>query len=216
MTAAAGVFGQQVPGLAGVVRDEELVGHDPAVPSVLAEQLPAAEQECDVEIVGSAQLRVMRPQVGLIGVPYRPRVDVRRVPDDDVEAARAHDPGELLWPAERPAAGYRGVLDETVTAFDGVVQLAGYLAADPRPEPQAQLGDLDGFRIEIHAIDILPEDAAGILSGRGGVVQHGPGALVLGQQHVEHVHQKGTGPARGIEDLNVPQESLVIAVVPAS
>ncbi len=84
------------------------------------------------------------------GEPFLP--DVRRVADDHIEAAGGEDFGEGGLPVEGLGVD-GGVGDDAVALADGVVEGGEGLAVGGGFDPEAELADLDGLGVEVHAVE---------------------------------------------------------------
>ena len=53
-----------------------------------------------------------------------------------------------------------GIADDAVPFADGVVEAGERLAARGGLDPEAELADLDGLGVEVHAVEVVLEDLA--------------------------------------------------------
>src|SRR5688572_3720415 len=88
---------------------------------------------------------------------------VRRIADDDVEAALREDLGEFTRPAKRCRAFQAGGVDERMTGAEVMgetgqsTRLAFALIVEAR-EQKGKLGDIDGHRVDVDAENGVFED----------------------------------------------------------
>ena len=55
---------------------------------------------------------------------------------------------------------HRRVADDAVALADGVVEAGQAFAARGGLDPEAELADLDGLGVEVHAVEVVLEDLA--------------------------------------------------------
>src|ERR1019366_7483158 len=89
------------------------------------------------------------------GDPFLP--DVGRVAGDDVEAALGEDFGEGGLPVEGFGM-HRLIADDAVALTDDVIEAGQALAARGGLDPEAELADLDGLGVEVHAVEVVLEN----------------------------------------------------------
>ena len=96
---------------------------------------------------------------------------VGRVAADDIEAALGEDFGEGGLPIKCLGMDRR-VVDDAVALADGVVEAGQQFAAGGGLDPEAELSDLDGLPVQVHAVEIVLQDLTieveeGALQGQG-------------------------------------------------
>ena len=73
-------------------------------------------------------------------------------------------------------------------------------------DPEAELANLDGLGVEVHAVEIVAEDAAaGVEEGAFAAqfLEAGVGVFVIGVELVEGLDEEGSAAAGGIEDADI-------------
>ncbi len=122
--------------------------------------------------------------------------------------------GNSGLPVERPRVD-RGVGHDAVADAQVMVQAGQLLALDRRLDPEAELGDVDGFVVQVDAVEVLLEDLAVQVEELGEspqLLDPVVGLLVLGVELVEGFDQERPAAAGRVEDPNRAQ--LVLPVEP--
>ena len=101
-----------------------------------------------------------------------------------------------------------GVADDAVALADGVVEAGQRLAARGGLDPEAELADLDGLRVEVHAVEVVLEDLAveieeGALAAE--FLQPGVGDFIERVELVEGLDEERAAAAGGVEDAEALQ-----------
>ena len=199
-----------VGGLHPFVRDDE------REPAAGPEQAHPKLVEVDVEVGHAVIGRVPRLQVRLDRrEPFL--ADVGRVADHDVEAAAApfglEDLGEFGLASRMPSG--RSVLSATMLLPTRRLwsRLVSTLPCDGRLDPEAELGDVDGLLVEVHAVEVLLEDLAVQVEKLGESPQLSDavvGPLICGVELVEGLDQERPAAARRVEDPDRAQLMLPV------
>ncbi len=193
---------------------EEGGAGDVAEPAAGFEQAHAQLEKIAVEVGAVAGDGVVFLEVGLDGFQAL-HAHVGWIAEDDVEAAyplprplsrraRGEDLGEGGKPVEG-ARGIGGVGDQAVADTQVGFEALQRLAVPGGLEPQRQLGDFDGFGVEVDAIEVAVEDFA-VDVEEVGVAGDGLDLFVdlpvLGVEHIEGSNEKSAGAAGGVEDAD--------------
>ena len=76
---------------------------------------------------------------------------------------------------------HRFVADDAVALADGVVEAGQLFAARGGLDPEAELADLDGLLIQVHAVEVVLEDLAVEVEEGALAAESWPGAARYGQ-----------------------------------
>ena len=96
-----------------------------------------------------------------------------------------------------------GVSDDAVALADRVVEAGQAFAARCGLDPEAELADLNGFGVEVHAVEVVLEDLAvevkeGALAAQ--LFEPGVGGFIDGVELVEGLDEESAAAAGGVED----------------
>ena len=106
---------------------------------------------------------------------------------------------------------HRRVADDAVALADGVVEAGQALAARGGLDPEAELADLDGLGVEVHAVEVVLEDLPveveeGALAAQ--FLQPGVGDFIEGVELVEAFDEERAAPAGRVENAEMLQDIL--------
>src|ERR1019366_2589676 len=98
---------------------------------------------------------------------------------------------------------HRRIADDAVALADGVVEAGQALAARGGFDPQAELADLDGLGVEVHAVEVVLEDLPveveeGALPAQ--FLQPSVGDFIEGVELVEGLDQECAAAACRVEN----------------
>ncbi len=132
------------------------------------------------------------------------------LPTIDVEAALGEDFGEGGLPVEGFGM-HRRVADDAVALADGVVEAGQALAASGGLDPEAELADLDGLGVEVHAVEVVLENLPveveeGALPAQ--LLQAGVGDFIAGVELVEGLDQERAAATGQVEDAKTLEHLL--------
>ena len=127
--------------------------------------------------------------------PSTPRRDIRY-------AALGEDFGEGGLPVEGFGM-HRRVADDAVALADGVVEAGQLFAARGGLDPEAELADLDGLLVQVHAVEVVLQDLAveveeGALAAE--FLQPGVGQVIDGVELVEGFDENRAAAAGQVEN----------------
>src|SRR5664279_1780330 len=106
---------------------------------------------------------------------------------------------------------HRLVADDAVALADGVVEAGQAFAARGGLDPEAELADLDGLGVEVHAIEVVLEDLPveveeGALPAQ--FLQPGVGGFIEGVELVEGLDEERAAAARRVENAEAFERFL--------
>ena len=106
---------------------------------------------------------------------------------------------------------HRRVADDAVAFADSVVEAGQLLVARGGLDPEAELADLDGLRVEVHAVEVVLEDLPvkveeGALPAQ--FLQPGVGSFIEGVELVEGLDQERAAAAGRVENAETLQRLL--------
>ena len=106
---------------------------------------------------------------------------------------------------------HRRVADDAVALADGVVEAGQALAARGDLDPEAELADLDGLGVEVHAVEVVLENLPveieeGALAAQ--FFQAGVGGFIEGVELVEGLDKERATAAREVENAETLEHLL--------
>ena len=101
---------------------------------------------------------------------------------------------------------HRRVADDAVALADGVVEAGQALAAHGGLDPEAELADLDGLGVEVHAVEVVLQDLPveveeGALSAQ--FLEPGVGDFIEGVELVEGLDEERAAAAGRVENAEM-------------
>ena len=84
---------------------------------------------------------------------------IRRIANHHIESSFGKDLWELVLPVKRLVARYGGVANEGVAAFDVLVEGIELAVGLGGAEPEGELCYLYALLVDVHAIEVVFEDA---------------------------------------------------------
>ena len=101
---------------------------------------------------------------------------------------------------------HRRVADDAVALADGVVEAGQLFAARGGLDPEAELADLDGLRVEVHAVEVVLENLPveieqGALAAE--FLQPGVGKVIDGVELVEGFDENRAAAAGQVENAQM-------------
>jgi hypothetical protein len=105
----------------------------------------------------------------------------------------------------------RRVADDAVALADGVVEAGQLFAARGGLDPEAELADLDGLGVEVHAVEVVLEDLPveveeGALAAQ--FLQPGVGGFIEGVELVEGLDEERAAAAGRVENSEALERLL--------